>query len=165
MEKCSDFPRLGEQLRMEGAEDFEPDIDPPGGAMAQATGLLADRVRICPSNEAGRGLITTRKGNQIIFTEDLAEATWHRYHDLRQTSFRVQATHKYVFVGKLPHYMASSFAKPNGKKKPLPQDWIDCPKPIRAPAFVAAAIRCDCRLFSNLGLYDPDTSPSPKAFS
>ena len=163
MQECRDFLRLGEQLKMEGADvcaaDFEPNIDPPRGDTAQATAPQCGRVRICPSKEAGRGLITTGKGNQIIFTKDLAEATWHRYHGMRQASLRLLKAHGITLPIPLPHHMTSSYVKPGPTI--YPQNWIDCPNPIQAPPYIAAAICYYSRTNPQLGLHPPDAPLSP----
>ena len=112
-----------------------------------------DRFRIGPHKKLGFGVVTTCEGNQIIFSKDLAEATWHRYHGMRQATHRLLVAHGITPSEPLPHQMPSSYVKPG--RKIYPQNWIDCPNPFRAPAFIAAAIHCYCRSYSCLGLNLP----------
>jgi hypothetical protein len=165
-EDTRDYLRLGEQLKADGEhpadEDNEEEIHEPPIHNNTADRPPHDSVRIGP-NPSG-GIITVASGNTILFTRELAEATWHRYHGLRQTACQLQTTAAITLPARIPHRMASAFALPNNNNRPLPQNWIDCPQPMRAPAFIAAAIRCYCRRFPQLGLCPPDAPLSPSDF-
>ena len=100
------------------------------------------------------GGITVSSGNQVLFGRDLAEATWHRYHGLRQVSYLLKVRHKLTLAGRFLHRMASAYVLPN--TNPYPLNWLDCPQPIQAPAYIAAAIRCYCTMYPQLNLYPPD---------
>ena len=163
MQECRDYRRLGEQLKEDDEqpcpEDLENEIEPPRGAAVQATAPPADRVRICPRMEAGRGLISKAKGNHIMFTKDLAEATWHHYHGIRQAALRQFKVHGIALPVPLPHQMTSSYVKPGPTIYPL--NWIDFPNPIQASPYIAAAISYYCRTNPQLVLHPPDTPLSP----
>jgi hypothetical protein len=159
-----DILRLGEQLKADGDNPIDEEFEEEDPPRMQDDEVIpsADRpapgfVRIGPGSSGG-GLITTGKGNLLPFNRDVAEATWHRYHGMRQAAYRFQATNGLVLPEKMPHRMASSFVRPNDLNHPLPQSWIDCPNPTRAPAYIAAAIRYYCRSFPYPGFCPPDAT-------
>jgi hypothetical protein len=151
MQECRDFLRLGEQLKAEQLEAENKRYICHVRPLSEVP--AANRFRICPSNEAGIGVITTANGNPINFGRALAEATWHRYHGLRQTALRLQSVDSIKLPGRIAHRMSSSYVRPGPTY--YPQNWTDCPNPFRAPAFIAAAIHCYCRSYPRLGLNLP----------
>jgi hypothetical protein len=163
MQECRDFLRLGEQLKKDGltlcAADLEAEIEIDAPNKLIGSVPPAECVRICPGKALESGEITTTKGNSFIFSRELAEATWHRYHGMRQAALRQLKVHSITLPVPLPHQMTSSYVKPGPTIYPL--NWIDCPNPIQAPPYIAAAISYYCRMNSQLVLHPPDTPLSP----
>ncbi len=157
MQDSRDFVRLGEQLKIDGvdawAEDLEVEIE-PSTELEPATNVPPPHCcRISPGKDSFSGIITTTKGSQIPFSKHLAEATWHRYHGLRQAAMRLQNTNGIQLPSRIGHRMSSSYTKPGSTI--YDQNWIDCPQPFHAPAFVAAAIHIYCKSHLHLGFSLP----------
>lgn len=154
MQDCRDFVRLGEQLKTDGvdpcAEDLEVELEQSSDLEPTSDVPPPDCCRIGPGKDSFSGIITTAKGSQVPFSKHLAEATWHRYHGLRQAALRLQKNYGIQLPLRMGHRMASSYAKPGSTI--YDQNWIDCPQPFRAPAFVAAAIHVYCKSQLHLGL-------------
>jgi len=153
MHASRDYPSLGTQRKNEGLEIFddEDELEEDGqidGTSGQA-GDSCDRpvagtVRIGPGPDSTRGLITVTSGNSLEFERSVAEATWHRFHGMRQAYHRLHSS-GVPPEESIPHQMASAYIRPTSPDNPYPQNWQDCPDPIRVPAYIAAAIRLYCR--------------------
>jgi hypothetical protein len=141
LQQDRDFLTLGNQPEMDTIEQsrgcpkcwIRSDCNPPEKGRVRL-GPSADRLMLSV-------IITTSQNNSITCGKDAAEATWHRYHDLRQAANCIQQRSASI-VARMLHLMASSYVLPITPQEPYPQNWLDCPHPPRAPAYVAAAIRC-----------------------
>jgi hypothetical protein len=146
-----DFLTLGNQpktdtiVKTKGCPKFWilSDCNPPEKGRVRL-GPSADRLMLSV-------IITTSQNNSITCGKDAAQATWHRYQGLRQAADYLQQRAGYQGF-RMPHLMASSYVRANNPIRPYPHNWQDCPNPKRAPAFIAAAIRC-------YYLEDPSVSP------
>jgi hypothetical protein len=71
------------------------------------------------------GTIISSKGKPHNFSSDAAKKTWKRYHSPKLKNQQL---------------MASAYARPNNKTRPLPQNWTDSPNKTCCP-WIAATIQ------------------------
>jgi hypothetical protein len=100
--------------------------------------------------------VTISQSNSIPCENDTTEATWHRYHGLRQANLRLHSISRATVAAPPPHCRTSSNA--NLGCVTYRHYWSDCPSPFRAHPFIAAAISCSCQDQPGLKLHPPDSS-------
>jgi hypothetical protein len=95
-------------------------------------------VQINPDGLSGNVMSSSKTPHKFSKTD--AQRTWDRFFGLKQAEDFFLSKKLFAGIPKKPYLMPGSYELPGNKKKPYPQNWLDCPNTICCP-WIAATIR------------------------
>jgi hypothetical protein len=99
------------------------------------------RFTVQINSDSFPGNITSSTSVKHSFSKSDAQRTWDRFFGLKQAEDFLLSKKPLAGIPKRsPYLMAGSYERPGSKKKPFPQNWLDCPNTICCP-YIAATIR------------------------